>query len=115
MNIRIQREFRTDAEADTIRERLGKWSDKYTFICTRDQHADWEFQRGSHLMAAFTFDVRKIPTTVTINVSDGTPEHVECIMHVKSSWNIATPGDPKRVEEQIELLIAYLKGAFDPQ
>ena len=81
----------------------------------RDQDTEWEYERGSHLVAAFTFDVRKVPTVVTINISEARPSHVECVMHVKSLWGIATPGDPKRVEEQIELLVAYAKGAFDLQ
>jgi len=113
MNIRIQRQFQTESDVTTIRERLRRWSDKYGFSTMRDQDTEWEFRRGSHLVAAFTFDVRKIPTVATITVPEDKPSQVECIMHVKSPWSFATPGDPKRVEEQVELLMAYAMGAFD--
>ena len=110
MDIRIERSFTTNDDVEAITQRLDKWSLKYGFVCTCNVAGSWEFRRGSHLVAAFTFDVRKIPTVVSVTLTGGQPNSVQCSVHVRSLLSIATPGDYKRVEEQADLLVSYLKG-----
>ena len=115
MNIHLERSLEIGDSMETVSRRLNSWSKKYGLICTRDTLGDWAFRRGTHFQTSYTFDVRKVPTTVTVTMTDGQPAEVYCSILVKSWLNIATPGDPKRVEEQIELLVAYVKGAFEKQ
>ena len=112
MDIRIERSFTLIEDMETISQRLDKWSIKYGLTCTRGVLGNWEFRRGSQLVASFTFDVRKVPTTVSITIAEGKPLSVRCSIHVKSWLNIATPGDSKRVEEQMDLLISHIKGSI---
>ena len=115
MNIHLERSFEIADNMETVSRRLGCWSQKHGLTCTRDTLGDWEFRRGAHLQASYTFDVRKVPTTVTITMTGSQPAEVHCSILVKSWLSIATPGDPKRVEEQTELLEAYVRGAFEKQ
>ena len=78
----------------------------------RDNLGDWEYRRGTQLQALYSFDVRKVPTTVTITTEGEHPAKVHCSILVKSWLQFTTPGDPRRVEEQIELLEAYVKGSL---
>lgn len=111
-DIQIERSFTTNDDAEVITRRLDKWSLKYGFVCTSNVTGSWEFRRGSHFVAAFTFDVRKIPTVVSVTLKGGQPTSVQCSLHVRSWLRIATPGDYKRVEEQADLLVSYLKGVI---
>jgi len=113
MDIHLKRSFVIDASIEKISHRLKQWSHKYGLTCTCDTPGNWEYHRGTHLQASFTFDVRKVPTTVTVTMTEGPPANVNCSIHVKSWLNFETPGDKKRVEEQIELLMAYIKGIYE--
>ena len=113
MNINFKRSFMIDESIENVSRRLKLWSQKYGLTCTCDTIGNWEFYRGTNLQAFYTFDVRKVPTTITVAMTEGRPANMNCSIHVKSWLSIATPGDPRRVEEQIELLIAYIKGAIE--
>jgi len=112
MDIQIERSFTTNDGVEVITQRLDMWSLKYGFVCTSNVTGSLEFRRGSHLVAAFTFDVRKIPTVVSVTLKGEQPTSIRCSLRVKSWLNIATPGDYKRVEEQADLLVSYLKGVI---
>ena len=112
MDIRIERSFTTNDDVEAITQRLDKWSLKYGFVCTYNVAGTWEFRRGSHLVAGFTFDVRKVPTVVSVTLTGDQPNSVQCSVHVRSWLNIAMPGDYKRVEEQADLLVSCLKGVI---
>jgi hypothetical protein len=62
----------------------------------------WTLCRGSLWHAVFTFDVRKLPTTVTIEVISPTRLHIDLLCH--SALTISTPGDPKRISRELDEL-----------
>jgi hypothetical protein len=113
MNIHLERSFEITDSTETVSRRLRRWSQKYGLTCTSDSLGNWEYRRGTHLQASYTFDVRKVPTTVTITMVGEQPAKVHCSILVKSWLSIATRGETSRVEEQIELLEAYVRGFLE--
>ncbi len=112
MNTKHERELTLEGTATEVAARLNRWAEKAEFECTRETPQDWHFRRGSQLQAAFTFDIRKIPTDVEIAIVSDSPLTVRCQWHVHSPLTISTPGDDKRIVEQFDLLAAHLKGAL---
>ena len=112
MNIKIERQFQIDIAADELSKRLRKWAENAGFFCTSERPQFWCYRRGNSFSALYTFDIRKIPTEVSISVVSENPLQVHCSFHVKTLCQIALPGDPKRVTEQMDLLVSHLKGAL---
>jgi len=132
MNIYLERTFATQEGRRDIARRLDRWAEKYDWVCTRSGAGHWQFTRGSALQAIYTFDIRKVPTVATVTLTTGSPQQedsiqaglqlrvesdssaeLHCSMHVRSFLQIETPGDHKRVQEQLDVLIGHLKGAFE--
>ncbi len=112
MDTKYERQIQIEATPIEIAARLKSWAKAANFACTVDSQKQWSFRRGSHWNAIYTFDIRKIPTNVEISITSENPLIVLCEWHVHSPLHVATPGHPKRVTEQLNLLIAYLKGAL---
>jgi hypothetical protein len=112
MNIYFDRSFETMDTEETVSSRLYKWSQEEGFICTRASLGYWEYRRGTHFQALYTFRIRKIPTTVTVRMKDEQPANVHCSMAVKSWLSIETGRDKKRFNEQMKLLVAYIEGSL---
>jgi len=95
-----------------VLERLDYWARRYGFQRTEDREDDFTYCRGSHWHAFYTFDIRKVPTEVRVRfISDGLGTCV-CNLSCGSWFQFSTPGDPKRVSDEMDLLEACLKGAF---
>ena len=112
VDIRQERAFEIRCDATDIKKRLEVWAEKSNFTRTLDSDKSWEFKRGTHFQASYTFDVRNIPTTVRVEASGTDSLSVRCTFHVKSTLNIETSGDKKKVSEQFDLLEAHLKAAL---
>jgi len=107
-----ERRIKVEIPADVISQRLGAWATKHGFVCTKASPGCWEFTRGTHLQAAFTFDVRKIPTTVNVKAPSDESGDLVCSFVVGSLLSLQTAGDQKRISEQFDILEAHLKGAL---
>ena len=112
MRIRQQREIFIDASSDEITNRATTWAAKADFVLKTQTSTQLRFVRGSLWKALYTFDVRKLPTGVTLTVSEGSPTTVTCEFDVRSPITIQTPGDEKRISEHFDLLIAHLTGTL---
>ena len=97
---------------ETLAYRLDLWSTKYNFKLIEKSENSWIYKRGNHFRASCSFDVRYVPTTTTIKYLE-VEKIIDCTFHVKSFFYHAMPTDNSRVDEQVELFIAYLKGVFD--
>jgi len=109
MNYKTEMTLDFSENMDILNKRIKLWSEKYKFKLTKENEI-WYCQRGSHFRASCSFDVRYVPTTVTIKLNDN---KIDILFHVKSFFYHAMPSDNSRVDEQLELLMAYLKGVFD--
>jgi len=103
----IKIEFKDDIEI--LESRLDLWSKKYNFKLVENDDFKWIYKRGNHFRASCSFDVRYVPTTVTINYLES-EKAITSSFHVKSFFYHAMPTDNSRVDEQIELFVAYIKG-----
>jgi hypothetical protein len=68
--------------------------------------------RGSHWHAIYTFDIRKVPTEVRVRFAGDQFDSCMCSMVCGSWLQVNTPGDQKRLAEQMDLLQACLEGAL---
>ena len=112
MNIQQQRTIQIEASQQDVIQRANAWAAKSEFVLETQSMNQAVFTRGSHWHALYTFDVRKLPTTVSLVFSGHSPVNVDCTFKVGSPLSLSTPGDRKRVSEHFDLLIAYLKGAL---
>ncbi|MFA6292035.1 MAG: hypothetical protein WC637_09655 [Victivallales bacterium] len=112
MKIEQKRTIQIEASQQEVSQRANAWAAKCDFVLENQSANQMVFQRGSHWYAVYTFDVRKLPTVVSITFSEQAPLNVDCVFNIGSPFSISTPGDPKRVSEQFDLLIAYLRGAL---
>ena len=109
MDLRFERELTVDATADEIRSRLFQWASANDFICAGDLREQWSFMRGDHLEAIVSTDVRKVPTEAIVRF-DPALKVVRAALIAKAPLSIATDLDAKRMEIDIEALVASIKG-----
>jgi len=115
MNYKSKLLINFEENPTVITERLNQWAKKYKFkveASLENNKSKWLYKRGSHFRGSWSFDVRCVPTTVTIEY-DEIKQSLTCLFHVKSLFYRQMPSDPLRVDEQLELLIAYLKNVFN--
>lgn len=112
MEILQERQFEIDLSQNEIGARLDKWANSSGFVCTTITPQRWVFERGSKLAALYSFDIKKIPTNVYVSLLASTPASLHCSFKVKSSLAMQTSGDSKRVSEQLDVLVSYIKGAL---
>jgi len=112
MNYTKEIEFSFKDDIKKLEFRTKLWATKYKFKLVERDSIKWVFKRGNHFRASCSFDVRYVPTTVKIYYLVGVKK-VNISFHVKSLFYATMPDDKFRVDEQVELLIAYLKGIFD--
>ena len=112
MDITQERQFEIDLSPNEISVRLKKWAASGSFVCNTDTPQRWSFERGSQFAALYTFDIRKLPTKVNVALLAGSPPNLHCTFRVGSPFQFSTSGDPKRVSEQLDILVAHIKGAL---
>jgi len=70
------------------------------------------FKRGSGWAAVYTFDVRKLPTTVTVTLTDRGDDRVLILVNYNVSGKglqIFTSGDREKIEAEMESLEVFMK------
>jgi hypothetical protein len=98
-----------------VLDRLIFWADRYGFTRSADVGDAFVFTRGSEWHALYTFDIRKVPTTVEVVMVPGEAGSCLCTMTCASWFQVAAPRDEWRLSEQMDLLEACLKGALAAQ
>lgn len=73
MNIQQQRTVQIEASKEELCRRTKTWAAKSEFILESESDNESVFTRGSHWHAIYTFDVRKMPTRVSIRISGQSP------------------------------------------
>lgn len=109
MELRFERELAVDVTPDELRSRLFQWANANEFTCASDLRESWTFTRGSQMNALVSTDVRKIPTEATIRL-DSAAKTARATMVAKAPLSITTGGDSKRMETEVEALVASIKG-----
>jgi hypothetical protein len=97
---------------DEMLDRLEFWADRYGFWRSTDDGKDIVYRRGSHWHALYTFDIRKVPTEVRIHNTHDEVGTCVCTISCGSWLQFSTPGDERRLSQEMDLLEACLKGAF---
>ncbi len=111
MNYKVESNFNFNDADSLLVLRINKWAQKYNFkLLENIKDNKFIYKRGSHFRASCSFDVRYVPTIVTIEYLEN---KINVSFWVKSHFYHAMPTDNSRIDEQLELLIAYLKGSFD--
>lgn len=105
MKIRLEREIQSQWTAEDARARALQWAVSQGFRCTSDRLTKWVFERGSLAGSAVSFDLRKHPTTVTIDL-DLSRNALHIVYELHSPMALQTPSDESRVREQFDLLVA---------
>lgn len=108
MRIQQQRKVQIEASRQEVCARVNAWAAHCGFVLETLADDQLVFAKGSSWHAIYTFDIQKLPTRVSIILSGEAPTGVDCTFGVESLFSISTPGDAKKVSEQLDLLIAYL-------
>jgi hypothetical protein len=116
MRITIKRLVESGCRSrEDLSARLAFWASRYGFLRIEDDENTFIFSRGSHWQALYTFDIRKVPTTVTVEMRSDKDGLCQCGMTCGSWLQISAPRDQQRLSEQMDLLEACLKGAISGQ
>lgn len=111
MNYKVESNFNFNDTTEILVLRIQNWAKKYGFkLLENINNNKFIYRRGSHFRASCSFDVRYVPSIVVIEYLE---DKIVVKFSVKSYFYHAMPTDNSRVDEQLELLIAYLKGSFD--
>jgi hypothetical protein len=113
MELHFERELSIETTPDELRSRLLQWASANGFTVTSDLRNSWAFTRGSQLNGLLTTDVRKVPTSTVVQL-DPTAKIVRASMIVKAPLSISTGGDSKRMEAEVEALVASIRGTPAP-
>ncbi len=111
MNIDTSRSFAVSEVPPKLIERAREWATREKWEVLSQSDARLVVKRGGGIWSWFTFDIRKLPTTVTVEVKGNGPYEATVRYEVKSGAQAETADDRKRVEEQLELIVAKVKGA----
>jgi len=112
MNTKHERQLQLEGTAADVAARLKRWAQATGFVCTSESPKRWLFHRGSNWKALYTFDIRKVPTDVEVSIQTESSLSAHCVWHTHSPLTLTTPGDPDRISEQLDLLVAHLRGAL---
>jgi hypothetical protein len=110
MHIQLSRVIALPITTEVLHELLTGWSVCAGFAEVSALPDRWVFRRGSAWLAPWTFDIRKVPTEVTavhLPISGQVAISLVC----SSMWQIATPWDRARLENDFDQLWAFLFAA----
>lgn len=111
MHIDISRTFTPLETPDKVVDRAREWAAREGWKTLTLDDRRIVAQRGGGLWCWFTFDVCKLPTTVTIEITGQGPYECTVRYEVGHIGQFETPRDRKRVEDQLALITARMKGA----
>src|SRR3954447_7536566 len=91
--------------------RLDVWARRYAFEHVAADEGELQYRRGNAWQSLASFDIRTLPTIVRIQLLQDEAGTCVCTMSCKSWLHLTTPGDAKRVSDELDLLAACLDGS----
>lgn len=108
VNIHLTRSRYVYSKPETILAWLDEWQRSQGFQSAAEETDSLTMKRGSHWSAAFTFDIRKIPSTLSVSVEGEYPCLLTIELRCKSPLAMQTPGDKGKLEKDLNLLEDFL-------
>jgi hypothetical protein len=108
MRIFLTESINAAVSPPVLGERLRSWSEGAGFTLQSKTPSRWVYRRGSHWHAAYTFDIRKIPTEVVVQLLDGQGNRVQCSVDCGSWLQMETGWDRAKVQAVLDVLVAHL-------
>ena len=112
MNIKQETTIEVHCDTEQLAGRLRTWAASADFTRTSTSPTGWLFHRGSNWQAVYTFDIRKVPTEVCVEISGRDPLRVYASMHCKSWLQYTSQRNRKHLSEHFGLLVEHINGAL---
>ena len=106
LDIIAERSLNIDVAKDILEQRVQQAAQFGGFGIAKSYEQRWTLQRGSLWHASYSCDVRKLPTTVIIEMAS--PNQLHILLHCQSPLSISTPGDKKRFSHELDDLETQL-------
>lgn len=106
LDIIAQRAIYVDISEEMLDQRVQLLTQYCEFKITNRSKGKWTLQRGSLWNALFTFTLRKLPTTVVLEMISAT--QLSIWLRCSSALTVSTPGDAKRISRELDELERYL-------
>lgn len=110
MDAELSRTVPLHVDEAILGEQLLLWAEVNGFRGGEVAPKNWEFRRGSHWHAVYTFDIRKIPTRVAVMALPLSGQ-VVCTLRCGSWLTVQTPGDRARLESLLDSLVVGVLAA----
>ena len=82
------------------------------FAITNRSKRNWTLQRGSLWHALYTFNIRKLPTTVVLDMISA--KQLSIWLRCSSVLTFSTPGDAKRISQVLDELETHFTQVGEP-
>ena len=100
LDIFALREIEIVQAAESLEQRILRAAKVFGFSSEVQAERRWRLSRGSKWHAFYTWDIRKLPTTVTIELV--LPTQLNISMHCRSVMSISRLDDARRLAEQLD-------------
>ena len=100
LDITADRTVDIDVATDVLEQRVQQAAQSCGYTIADRHGQQWTLKRGSVWHAIYTFGVRRLPTTATIEMKSPTRLHIH--LHCHSALTISTPGDAKRLSHELD-------------
>jgi hypothetical protein len=106
MQIELERTIALEM-APEMAARVWRWTTRKGFASVEREPERWVFQRGSHWHALYTFNYRKVPTTLTVEPLSS--DRVVVFTLCCGSWlSLMTRSDRVALEAESESLLEWV-------
>ena len=102
LDITGQRTIVLNISDEILEQRVQLLARSCGFAITNRSERNWTLQRGSLWHALYTFHVRKLPTTVALEMISA--KQLSILLRCRSVLTVATPGDAKRISQELDEL-----------
>lgn len=100
LDIFARREIEIVQAAESLEQRILRAAKVFGFSSEVQAERRWRLSRGSKWHAFYTWDIRKLPTTITIELV--LPTQLNISMHCRSVMSISRLDDARRLAEQLD-------------
>ena len=108
LDITAQRTICVEMSEEMLERRVQSLFQSCGFAMVNRSDRKWTFLRGSLWNALYTFDIRKLPTTVVLEMISAT--QLSIWLRVYSVLTVSTIGDSKRLSQELnELEMQFVK------
>ncbi|MDF1663241.1 MAG: hypothetical protein P1V97_15805 [Planctomycetota bacterium] len=108
MNIHLEQSFFVYSNPESILSWLREWQRSQGFEMVNEETSSATLTRGSRWRAAFTMDIRKIPTKLSVTMDGSYPCLLNVEMRCRSRLSMQTPGDKGKLEKDLNKLVDAL-------